>query len=115
MMDQSSAELIIRAIKQTLNQAKRYFEEQIGDSEQLIRRVQRFEVLLSGIEFQDLEYKQQLVNALHDITVELEATESDSESEDATESDSEQKTDTGASEETQLEIAVHKIYTGLLL
>ena len=112
-MDQSQAELIIRAIKQTLNDTNRHFEHGIGDADQLIRRLQRFEALISSFTFQDEEYQQRLVDSLHDICVEL-ATDSDSDEETQSNLEAQSDASDESTQESLPEVQINKLYNGMI-
>ena len=90
-MDQSQVELILRAIRQTLADAIRLQERRTGSRDVIIRRLQRLEVLISGIDFVNQVYQQQIIDILHDISSQLETmelvSETESESQDEKEDD----------------------------
>ena len=112
-MDQTVAELMVRTIKQTLHEARRCFDDGIGNPGSIINKLQRFKVTLTAVSFQDSEYQQQLVNALHEVAVELEnhAPTIESESEQSeTETDEEIESD---SEEALPHLTLSKMYTGV--
>ena len=111
-MNQGQTELLTRAIKQTYYAVKRYFETGIGVADSLIRKLQRFEVLLSSITFQDESYQQQLMNILHDLTVELE--EAEIETDTDTEYDDDAKTDEKESDDELPSIRINRFSHGML-
>ena len=117
-MDQSQIELLIRAIKQTVNEANAYFERGRGDADSIIRNLQRLEVIISNVEFEDEEFQQHLLNLLCELSVELDdelhdETQSESESDRETSSEEEGQID-AESEETLPSIRISRISNGTL-
>ena len=111
-MDQRIAELYIRTIKQTLYDAERYLERNIGNVEEIISRIQRLEVLISGISSQNLQYQEQLLDSLHGVAIDLENAKLERESDQEPVEDSEED-ETDSDERSLPEIHVDKVYTGL--
>ena len=90
-MNQAVTELLVRAIKQTLNDVKNYMETNTGDADRLVNKLQRLEISLSSFYFENDQYRETLMNTLHDIAVDLDSNRFRTNLEDELKTESEEK------------------------